>query len=105
MITVITIRNEQEFNQVKAKLIEGGFGYADCIKSYSERYTFFYVYSEDKTVKYFMEKWHCDYVMSAKYFLDAPATLDGWKEPKPAPKKMTVAEVCEKLGYEVEIVK
>ena len=105
MITAITIRNEQELNRVKAKLIEGGFDSFGTDVRAEMVGTFTFLRVADGFVDFNYSNWPCDMVMSANNFLEFPKRLCGWKVPESAPKKMTVAEVCEKLGYEVEIVK
>lgn len=40
-----------------------------------------------------------------KFSTDDRPLLWTWEAEKPAPKKMTVAEICKELGYDVEIVK
>lgn len=49
---------------------------------------------------------YCDFACnSLRFCTDDRPLLWTWEKEKPAPKKMTVAEICKELGYDVEIVK
>lgn len=100
MITAITIRNEDEFNQVREKLIEGGIEVPS--QKYNNGYTFFYIDSQTALAQFLYSDWPCNKIVSAEKFLIVPTTLDGWHKPI---REVTMAEVCEKFGCEVKIKK
>lgn len=105
MITAITIRNEDEFNKVNAKLIEGGIRVNSSYMD--DDYSFLLV--TGNTAYFYCGLWDCEKVISAPEFLHPDSDfsfLDCWHKPEPKPiPELTLAEVCDKLGYEVKIRK